>query len=314
MQIISITRWEDETGITLDEVEKKLLEKHVDDISDNTIRYINWSIEKKLQNKKIEKYNGKEVDYKLFEYSVDLIPVGVEEIDDDNVSAKTGFVIVYSVNKGKVRYVINRNSGAQSLLRKMLSYDKKGEIVQKNVKFTADNFIWLISKVYNNENVLEGGSEDLQDLTIDTIRGFKGNTEDLLTTVSTEGETVINIISTLSFLIESRNLRQINVGLAYKEHSNIEVTIYDRNKISINVDRYMGDLLTSDQYEMILKIVLTLYLEIITIIIQNYQNDVEMGLWNKNKCVDFLQSVAENLQEKVKNRIEELKETPDLLT
>ena len=100
----------------------------------------------------------------------------------------------------------------------MLFYTGKGEVIKSSLPFTADKFVWMISKIYSGENVLEGGSEFLENLTISTIRGFKGDTEDSLTTISAEGESVMNIISTLSFLIESKNLNQINIDFAYRTH------------------------------------------------------------------------------------------------
>lgn len=35
-------------------------------------------------------------------------------------------------------------------------------------------FVWLISKVYTGDNLIESNSDALADLTVDSIRGFKG--------------------------------------------------------------------------------------------------------------------------------------------
>lgn len=59
--------------------------------------------------------------------------------------------------------------------------------------------MWLISKVYGKENTISSENEELSDLIIDSIKGFKGDTEDLLAKVSMSGESVMNIISALSF-------------------------------------------------------------------------------------------------------------------
>jgi len=309
---VQITRWTDETETDIQEVERKLLAVHNDEQSDISTGYANWVIKKQFNKNKTEIFNGKNIEYNLFTFSVDQIPVGLE-IDDDSVTKRTGFIIPYELN-GKVRYIIDRNSGAMTLIRKMLFYTGKGEVVKNNLPFTADKFVWLISKVYGGENVLEGGSDFLENLTINTIRGFKGDTEDSLTTISAEGESVMNIISTLSFLIESKNLNQINMDLAYRTHTNIGVTLNNKNTVFVSDDRYIGELIQDNtHYELVAKIILILYTEIIPIIIQNYQNDVDSNLWNQERCIEFLQKVANDLSVKVASRIEDLKARPEQL-
>lgn len=309
---MQITRWTDETKTTIQEVEKKLLNPHKDEHSDTSMGYMNWKIKKEFEQNKKEVFNGKDIEYNLFTFSVDQIPPGVDEYDD-SVTKKTGFVIVY-VLLDKVRYVINRNSGAMTLLRKMLFYTGKNEIVKYKLPFTADKFVWLISKVYNGDNVLEGGSDILENLKINTIRGFKGDTEDSLTTISAEGESVMNIISTLSFLIESKNLNQINIDFAYGKHDNIGVTLNNKNTMSFSEERYLGYLLQNHTCnERIAKILLILYTEILTIIVQNYQSDIDANLWNQDICIEFLQKVANDLSKKVEDRISDLKARPEQL-
>lgn len=310
---MQLTRWTDETDTSLVAVEQKLGSIHCDEQPEMSTGYVNWNIQKMFAEDKEEVFNGKLVKYNLYTFSVDQIPIGVER-DDDSVSQKTGFIIPYEIN-GKVRYIIDRNSGALTLIRKMLFYTGKSEVVKSGLSFTADKFVWLISKVYHGENILEGGSEFLENLSINAIRGFKGDTEDSLTTISAEGESVMNIISTLSFLIESKNLNQINLDLEYKTHMNIGVTLNNRNTIFFSDERYTGELIQkSSHYELIAKVVLILYTEIIPIIIQNYQNDVDANFWNQGKCVEFLQQVADDLQLKISNRIDDLKARPEQLS
>lgn len=310
---MQITKWEDETGVDLKKIEDTLLSVHQDEQSVTSTGYINWLIEKQFPDDKIEIFNGRTVKYNLFTFSVDQVPVGLR-LDDDSVSKKTGFIIPYEIN-GKVKYIIDKNSGAMALIRKMLFYSGKGEITKSQLPFTADKFVWMISKIYNRENTLEGESEFLDNLTINTIRGFKGDTEDSLTTISAEGESVINIISTLSFLIESKKLNQINIDFAYRTHTNIDVTLNNKNTVFVSENRYTGELLQNNTYyERVAKIILLLFTEVIPIIIQNYQNDVDLNMWNQSKCIEFLQNVADELFKKVENRIKDLKTRPEQLS
>ena len=306
-----ITRFEDETGANLSTIEKVLLTEHKDELSNTGTSYVNWSIKKQFTDDKKEIFNGKEITYNLFTFSFIQIPMGLT-IDDDSVTTRTGFIIPYEVN-GKVKYIIDKNSSALTIIRKMLLYTKNGAVKKSNIKFVPDEFVWMISRVYNGENILEGGSDNLGNVVLNSIRGFKGDTEDSLTTISAEGESVMNIISTLSFLIESKNLHQISIDFSYRKHTNVGITLNNRESIFVWEERYTGELLQSGFYERISKIILLLYTEVIPIITQNYQDDEDSNAWNQSKCIEFLQNVANELSEKVKSRIEDLKNSPEQL-
>ena len=308
MQTITTTRWTDQVNTDISHIEKILLSNHPDELSDTSISYINWRIEKKAQDNLKIVLNGKEVEFNYYSFAVDKVPSGMP---DDTVR-RTGFIIPYS-SAGKIRYIIDRNSDAQTLLRKMLFYSKKGEIIRNTIPVSGDMFVWLINKVYRGENLLESESECLKNLSIDSIRGFKGNTEDLLTKVSTSGETVMNIISSLSFLIESQNLNQITLDVTYGNHNNIEVSLSKRATVATSIDRYLGELNQKDSYEIIATLLLLLYSEILPIIIQNYQTEIEATQWGQGKCVEFLQEVANDLAERVKLRIADLTSRPEQL-
>lgn len=309
MQIV--TRWTDEINTDINEIEKLLLKQHPDENPENGAKYLNWKIEKKFTENRHLVLNGRTVIYNYYTYSVDHIPGGIEDLEDGTYT-KTGFLIPY-YSGGKVRYIISRNSYAQTLLRKMLFYTGRGEIVTNSVDFTGDIFVWLISRVYSCENQIQSESDALDDLSIDSIKGFKGNTEDLLAKVSMSGESVMNIISALSFLIESQNLNQITVDLSYRNHTNIEISLNNKNTIGFAEEKYLGELNQSLREEIIAICFLTLYLEIIPILLQKYQSDVDTNMWGQGKCVEFLERVAKDLSEKVKNRIEDLNSRPEQL-
>ena len=206
-----------------------------------------------------------------------------------------------------------KNTYAQTLLRKMLFYTGKGEIVSNALDLSGDLFVWLISKVYGKENTISSENEELSDLIIDSIKGFKGDTEDLLAKVSMSGESVMNIISALSFLIESRNLNQITVALSYRNHLNIEISLNNRNTIGFDEDKYLGELIQGSREERIATCILSLYTEILPILLQKYQSDIDLNLWGQGKCVSFLKMVADDLNKKVNARIDDLIAKPEQL-
>ena len=101
------------------------------------------------------------------------------------------------------------------------------------------------------------------------------------------GESVMNIISALSFLIESRNLNQITIALSYRNHMNMEISLNNRNTIGFDEDKYLGELVQVPRHEMIATCILSLYMEIVPILLQKYQSDIDLNLWGQGKCVLF---------------------------
>ena len=309
MSNLSTTSWVDEKTTDLAEVERLLLSPHNDEHSKTSLSYINWNVTKRLEQNKRMVFNGKETEFNCFHYSFEQFSVGME---DDTVK-KEGYIIPY-LNNGKIRYIVTRNTGAKTMLRKLLAYTGRNVIKSGPVQLSADLFVWLISKVYKGENIIVSESESLKDLSIDSIRGIKGDTEDLLTKVSAVGESVINIISTLSFLLESQKLNQIKLAINYGNHKNIDMSLSTKNVVALDFDRYQGEYLhLKSEEERIATLFVLLYMEVLPIIIQGYVGEIESKQLGPGKCVEFLQGVAEDLSEKVKKRVDDLTNRPEQL-
>ena len=54
-----------------------------------------------------------------------------------------------------VNYIIDQNSYAMKLLRKLLSYNGRNELERGNFDFSNDFFSWLIYRVYNKNCNIE---------------------------------------------------------------------------------------------------------------------------------------------------------------
>ena len=289
------TRWEDTTGNTLDEIIEKLSSIPENNNDNACTRYLDWEVDKIFESNINIELSGQKIEYNAFKFSFTYVPVGYQK-DDDVSSIKTGFIIVYK-SKGKIRYIIDKNSDALSMLRKKLSYTGRSEVRRDTYPFKKYHFIWLIGKIYIGNNILEG-SEGLNDLSICTIRGFKGDTENSLATIKAEGEDVIKSLSTSCFLIESDKLDQISMEMEYKHYKNISVKLMNKT-INLLTNRCLGVSSDKDIFELIL----TLYIEIVPIIIQNYDNEVSSGQWNEEKYTEFLKRVAEDVNTGIKSKL-----------
>lgn len=239
----------------------------------------------------------------MIKCTYDQISTGERPLEDRTVR-KSVFIIAYH-NGISINYIIDQNSSAQKMLRKLLSYTGKNEIEKNVFSFSNDFFVWLISKVYNSDNVIESNNDNLSDLQLESIKGFRGDTEDSQTKVSPTGESVMNIISTLSFLLESRRLNQIKLELNYADHENISL-ILKKNCVAIDFKPYQGVYDQDPPDSITAKLYLLVYLEILPIIEQEYQSNVADDVWSNIAYINFMNNVAQNLTEKITAKISTL--------
>lgn len=301
---MATTRWIDNEITLLDEAINRLLQAPEDDISPETTIYSKWQVSKMFNANQQIAFNGRTITYNYIKFSYNKTIPGNQPIED-RTSLNVGSIICY-FNGSSVNYIINKNSDAQKILRKMLKYSGRNEISKNNFETNSDFFIWMISKVYLNDNVIETESEALKNLSLESIKAFRGDTEDSLTKVSATGESVMNIISTLSFLLESRRLNQIKVNLEYGSHENIELQLINNGAVSTEIKEYQGEFEEDDSFDLQGKLYLLIYMEIVPILIQAYRDDVENENWTNEETIKFLKKVATDLQEKVNLRINSL--------
>lgn len=297
------TRWRDSVSENINTAIESLIDEVITDEKMTGITWDNWNLHKVFQvNQKIL-LNAKNVEYNYIKYSFDQTTAGDVYVED-RVVKREGFIIVYGAGSS-INYIIDQNSSAMKLLRRLLSYNKKNEIEKNSFDFSNDFFIWLIYRVYNWNYNIEISPDD-KSLKLDAIKGFKGDTEDMQTKVSASGETVMNIISTLSFILESSNLNQVKLDLNYTGHSNISLAL-QKGTVNALLDDYSGNFEQEESLELrIAKLYLTIYLEILPMLFQEYNTDIGNDLWNKEVYVDFMKNVGGELTEKIKSKISSL--------
>lgn len=297
---MQVTRWQDKEGKDLSEIIKKMLEEKADcgDTS-GRVQYKNIKLIKKFDEDKTIELNSKTVTFNKIDFSYESVSTGLEPIE------KKGFIIIYK-NGSKINYIIDKNSEAQKTIRLFNNYTGRGEIEKVTTKLPNNFFNWLAKKIYSSEN--EFDANDSKIIKIEAIKGFKGNTEDALNRVSASGETVMNIISTFSFLLERGNITQISLDIAYGGHQNIDLSINNSGVISTEYSKYIGDLTQEDAESALCKVLLTIYLEIIPIIFNYHDQEVVDDEWNDEKNIEFLRDTAKKLSEAVQTKIDDMTE------
>lgn len=275
-------------------------EGKLEDESQTSLSYLNWNVKNIFENYKTIEISDKKIEYNVIEFKFQKQSPGIEDLSNHE-----GFIIIYFMD-GNLYYITNRNSDAKTIIRKLLGYTGKEEIIEYTHKIKSDLIFWMIHKVYTQNNTLDIDGDNRK-LTIDGIKAFKGDSQDLLTTVSADGESVMNIISTMSFLLESRKIDSIVIDVSYEEHDSIEVVLGTNNYPSINIDLYAGEY-NKSKYEEHKEwlLYLLLFIEILTNITQAHMDELESGTWDENKYKEFLKDVANDLMTEVQLKIEDL--------
>lgn len=299
--VATTTRWKDDVENDFEKILKKLIDEiPADDTPGNTVWH-DWSIIKIFDESLQKEFDGHNVEFNFIKYSYSQTTKN-EISSDSHTIQKDGFIIPYKIN-GKIYYIINQNTSAKKLLRKLLTYTNKNELLDDSFGFTNDFFMWLLYRVYSEKYNIEMVPKG-KCLSVDSIKGFKGDTEDYLTQVSASGESVMNIISTLSFILESSRLNQIKININYTDH-NISLRIQKGN-IYIYFDEYQGSCEEDDMELKTSELYLIVYLEIIPYLMQEYDSDKVNEAWSRDVKIKFMKDVADILQIKVQNRIADL--------
>lgn len=312
------TRWKDTQDDGLGVLINKIMSKNGADESSEgdptRTKYKNVFVEKKFETNREITLNGRNINFNYIVFSCDKVSADSEsnpQAEEDRTVKNEGFILIY--NDGiKNSYIINKNSEAMSLLRYLLGYTGRGEISKNNIELSSDFIVWLISRVYLEENVINvvttstsetDDSDDEENLEVESFIGFKGSTEDLLSTVTADGDSVMNILSTLSFILESKSLKQVKIRINYPEHENIEMKIGTNGTVDIDLSKYDGIYEGSENYVVQSKLLLLVYIAILPVLKQWYIDDKESGEWSKGKHIEFLNDVANDLKGKVDSKI-----------
>lgn len=309
------TRWKDNSGNNIKDICKILEHSIADDQRAERERGKYWvNIRCNTEQTRIQKIkiNNINIKYKTYSYRYDVMTVEDLKIpSDDTPSHKKGLLIVYEDIEG-VHYIIDQNSSAQKVIRKFLGYTGKSVINQENQDYKSDFYVWLVYKFYENDGVfdwiVDGKNKELE---IKKIQAIKGDTEDYQTNISADGESVMNVISSLSFLLESHLLKMVDLRFKYTNHNCIRVKMNlsitsDKVKQTIELDQpYIGLYDKDSLNNQFTKIYLLLYIEILPLLFAQYTEACKTT-WNHSTYINFLKDLENDIKVKIDNKIKSL--------
>jgi len=297
----STTRWTDNETVSLDEATRLIMLENENLTSDGGVSYTNLVKEKEFDQNQTVTIDNRVISYNIVEFSMNSITPGTTPIEARTQPIR-GLIILYS-DGNRVHYIINRNYDALKLLRKLLGYIGRNEIIENKFSFSDDIFMWFVKTVFNKEN--EFSFTDLNQneraLIINSIIGVRGETRDE-NKLSAQGDTVLNLISTLSFILESNLLKQIVLRTEYTGHENIEIRLNDKGVVAVETDSYSGNYEDLEDPKMKAQVLLLVYLDVIPKLLQVYFGEKDEEKWNLTEKNVFFNIVEKKLIERLQER------------
>lgn len=174
--------------------------------------------------------------------------------------------------------------------------------------FSDDIFMWFVKIVSNKENEFSftDSNQNELELIINSIIGVRGETRDE-NKLSAQGDTVLNLISTLSFILESNLLKQIVLRTQYTGHENIEMRLNDKGVVAVETDSYSGNYEDLEDPKMKAQVLLLVYLEVIPKLLQVYFEEKDEEKWNLSEKDIFFNDVEKKLIERLQERKNEFR-------
>ncbi|MEB6248845.1 hypothetical protein MXM23_11420 [Mammaliicoccus sciuri] len=303
---IVTTRWKDEENDDFNKVLELLVDEKENSFNttdETKVHYKNITINKcSIENKNYQK-ESESISFDKIDFRYTKVRPPSALINEKSESIISGYIVVYE-KKSVIYYIISKHSDSKNILRNILNYTGNKEIVDNKIAVDSDFIIWLIYKFYNSLNVysINDDSQEEQTLKIDSIVGFKGDAEDEISRITTDGDTVMNLISSIAFLLESKKLTSIKLKVRYNNHQKLVFKLHTNGSINIDIDEYNGDFRSLEEDEKTAKILLLIYLEIMPLLSEWYEEDKSVNNWGGIVYNQFLDKLITDIKEKVNQK------------
>ena len=270
----------------------------LDSIGENV--QLKYEVSKKFETNQEVKLNEHNISYNVIQVTYETVKYGQEdnEMSAERLKETNATIIVYS-DGIRTQYIINkaRNSTALSILRKINCIDSKQlkVIEEEKFEFNDDFFIWLISKVREGNLSFESA----ENLSISQIIGFKGVSNQNNATILGTGNEIMDLFSTMIFLLEMDKMIDIEIKIAYNQETFGVKFSELKQQIDLNFDIYVGNFLMEEDYMYQPKLLLYTFMDVIPSMLDDYQNSKNNGDWNEDIKESFINKIAEDTIENI---------------
>lgn len=299
MTFLNTTRWiyNDSSITDVDDAISKIISKDGQEIlsrNDNGVDFHDVSVNKVFEETQVGTYLDSTVNFNSVQGRFEKIRAG-EPVVDTNF-----FVIVYQVqSSGKIHFIINRNTDARRILRSFLDFSGREEVTNYNVELNSNMLLYFVYRVFEGQSNFTytlASADDLQ-VSVKNLTGIKGATE-TSNKLSADGTTISKLISTLSLLLEVKELQQVRLDTSMLQHESINISLNDSGLISIDSTDYVGILENEPNQEKQTRLLLHVYLVVLPVILNEY-TDASDEDWGPEEISKFMKKIKDQLINKI---------------
>ena len=296
------SKWIDNSNISLDDLINNIKvnkQNHIREIDafDNTP--LNYEVDFVYEENQFTIINGKDIYYNYLQFNYEYVKnhEAVNPRREKRVSTYAMNVIIFNY-EGKNHYICNKryNNSTLKNLRKLAGYKKDLTITEQRVLgIKTDLFIWMTHYLIDNpDDFLEKDSETK----LLKLTSFKGQTKDKLAEISGSGEKILNMLTTLLFLFENKEISSVKVELTrFQEY--FSLTLGEKSYVDIDVNEYRG----AEYFEMAETIesivVLKCFIDVIPSLIIMFSDELDSKTWTPKKENKFFTGIGRTLSKKI---------------
>ena len=267
----------------------------IDPVTEQPLKY---EVQKGYEEDQKITIHDTEFSYNYIKYAYDVLITSQETnpISVERLRTVSGTIILYS-DGNRTQYLVDRARGGTALriLRVISNAEKNKIIAAQPFDFSEDFFIWLIAKFMNDDKVID----EEESIVISRIIGFKGEGSQKQAVLSGSGNEVMNLLSSLSFLIEMDVMTEIEVRIEH-ESETFEFRFFSKNsQIDVLLDNYSGQYMMEINEIKNPKILLISFIDIIHSIINGYSEDIQNKELTKDSKRKFILGLVDSVKEKL---------------
>lgn len=293
--------WEDKRNNSLTDLLNKVVSTSKNDIDSSDNSVLNETRIKLFEDNQFIDLSNNRVEYNYIYFSYEFVKKGKEREPkrEDRVGESTSQIIVFA-NEGRLYYLIDKSYSNKtlSILRRMLNYTGKNEIKEHRFSgLKSDIFIWSLYRLlkHNYEYIDIGNS-----LKLETLVGFKGETEDKMATISGTGRRVINLLTTLLFLFENKDISKVELTMDYRDEK-FKIMMGENSFIDVDFKSCLiNDIVGMDE-EVNSKILLKIFIEVLPLYIHSFSNHIDKREWNAIIRKRFFKGIGKDITTEIKN-------------
>ena len=250
--------------------------------------------------KKQIKYN-----YIIFNYEV-VNPFHQQDTERSKRVTLNEYEIVLFEVDGVIKYIVNKNNSntIKTVLRKLNGLGNKSQtaIMPANLLgIKSDLFVWLVHNLIENPEKKIGTNYNIK---IDTITSFRGEKPTMKespknNTITGHGETIMNMVTTLLFLFESKSISVVELHM-FIDDDQLTIQLTKGGGVALNLNNFIyGPSKNSNVYQQNSEKLIFIFYYLLQQLVDSLSDEQSTRAWSDKKIQMFYKRIGRSIKQRV---------------